>query len=481
MNKLKSNIYKIDNFPSKFNVQLIGSHVFPSILGVIMTITMYSIGIGVFFTQGFDLFQRKKPLMNRDREYVFSPVPKNISEITPLSFELLDTTGKYQNINLQDSDLVNVEVFYFSVNRKREEVFSRRDLAFEKCGNDKKYEERFNSLERNFTDILNKNNFKNHYCLKEMDALLGGTFQDDFYGNLCIKINPCKNNTSSKICKSEEMIKEFLSSEIFFELYYIDSNIESTNFNIPFASNFASYYIKLGYSSQITTKMNFIESEIKTDVGLIFESFETKSRFSYENMREQFNVRTQEQAFIEFYLNNADGKYHITRTYIKVQDVSAIVGGIVKFCSLVGSFFVTFLNKYDIFNLMIDIFKNQLKRQSATKGSFKQNNYINELKEQGQQIAKYDIKKEGIQSMVNNDNSKNPVLSHIDLKELDIDMLRVSILDQVKFLICCNNSKLKKVNHVNKKLNLIIDYSDLVIEKEMNKENKKIWNEEKVK
>ena len=52
---------KIDYFAVSLQLKFLGEKKFPSLLGSVLTLLMVSIGLSIFFTQGFDFIEKKKP------------------------------------------------------------------------------------------------------------------------------------------------------------------------------------------------------------------------------------------------------------------------------------------------------------------------------------------------------------------------------------------------------------------------------------
>lgn len=171
--------------------------------------------------------------------------------------------------------------------------------------------------------------------------------------------------TNSNMCNSALLRIPFKIAEdtadTYFTLSYTEGAVEPDNYEQPF-----SFFLKTAakiYGSVENTKlvnMFWKEVEVNTDKGLVFESLETKTSLSLDNLiidtldRGSGKTKTEKtkngisesvaQSFIEFNLYSSNNKLIYHRTYSKIIDIFANIGGISEVIGFVVIFFYAWYN-----------------------------------------------------------------------------------------------------------------------------------------
>ena len=149
----------------------------------------------------------------------------------------------------------------------------------------------------------------------------------------------CKNSTiknpTNIICKSDDVINQKLKGG-FFEFYYTDRYIDMVDFNDPIKEYMMVYFTTLDPFTSRFVDFFLKKVNITSDSGLVFEEKLTKSTVMFDYFREQFDTKSAETTIIQFYVNSGNNFLDINRTYFKLTDLLAIIGGIFNVCIIIG-------------------------------------------------------------------------------------------------------------------------------------------------
>ena len=209
----------------------------------------------------------------------------------------------------------------------------------------------------NFSDDLILNNYQQSYCLANQTALIGGRFSSDYFSNLRFSIIKCNNATSQIRCKPKEQIDAFFDGA-YFEFYFIDRYVDSSNYTNPFQYFFNTYFITLDPDSFKYVDMYFKTVNVVSDNGLLFQTTYTESEIMLDYVREQFSVYQASKEVIAFHINSSNNMVNINRYYMKIQDLAATIGGILKICLVVGLVISKFFNDYIMLETVLNTLYN---------------------------------------------------------------------------------------------------------------------------
>lgn len=461
-------LHPFDYFSQKLQIKFKNQNSFSSIFGLIFTIAMTSIGLSVLFTQGLDFIQKQKPITNKNEAN--DAIPSNYSFIGDFSTISISLYDLIDPNDVKDETSFSVEAYNFQVNRvvnSNGNVTSSLEylpIEIERCGNQlEKYKRRFNK-DSDLSDQLDHNDFANNFCFKDVNLKVGGIYISNFFSNINVSIKRCVNTTeNNNFCKPQEEItrKQKNLAVTFYHLNYV---VNSTNFDKPFTPFIEEYWIKLDYFSYQFIETFFSITQVITDKGWIFEDKVQEQRFAFDRFREQREGKLLNSPdILDIYFSVSTKRFIITRNYLKIQDVAAIVGGILKFCTVLGNFIVGIMNKYQIDEMMINTFF-QSPKKDIHKVKLPLQININEIK----------IHKNS--SILNNNQSHDELKPNVskknnNLKEFGIDIdtnlqLRVTYIDIILMhILCCFNTqkqKIKKIKEIQQRLYSIVDFSEII-------------------
>lgn len=155
------------------------------------------------------------------------------------------------------------------------------------------------------------------------------------------------------ICKSNEEINSMLQSG-YFELFYIDQNIDLSNFGSPFQDFFSLYFILLDPGSRKFVDLYFKTVNITSDPGFIFESLKVDTGLVFDYYREQMETSVNSEKIIEVYINSSNNVLKYSVIYLKFQDFAAGIGGFMNTLLLIGSFLTMIFNDHKMHEKIIN-------------------------------------------------------------------------------------------------------------------------------
>jgi hypothetical protein len=110
----------------------------------------------------------------------------------------------------------------------------------------------------------------NLYCLNDLNHTIKGSFSDDEYSFITLKIYKCKNNTN-RICKDEKNISDHLDGAIF-TIQYQDSIFDPNNFSYPFKPIMGDFMTTVSQKYYKDIYIYLKKFSLISDKGIIFEN-----------------------------------------------------------------------------------------------------------------------------------------------------------------------------------------------------------------
>lgn len=355
LKKLKS----LDYFGQPFQLTFDNQSYFYSWLGFSLTILIIGLAIAITITTGNQLFKKVKPNINTSiiNGYMAENYTLSSHQI-PFSYSLQGgDVNKFMNPSYYNIEVIHYSnVKYTQTNGTPVEINSREQIPYELCGNNReKYIERFNKF-GNFTEVLDLNKFDSHICLKNDNYTIGGNYLSNFFSNVLFQVHKCVNSTKNNFgCKTPSEINAVTAS-VNFGIYYIHSIPKPTNYTHPFQNVLDNYWMKVDPNIFQHADLYFSRLNITTDAGFMFEEFQTESRWQFEKFREIYQVTPPPNRVLRIYFGTSQNRVEITRFYMKVQELIALVGGILKATIVVGFGLTKFFHMYLMDELLINTF-----------------------------------------------------------------------------------------------------------------------------
>jgi hypothetical protein len=334
-------ILNCDLLGSQLEFKIDGKTRFKTLPGGIVSILLCIFCLVCVFLFGQDIVLKQKPLSRFSKIY-------NQNEVKlkdfPVVFFFNDFNGKaidnlFSYIKLEP---VYYELDWDEVNQKN--IIGLSTLFVEKCNST-----HFGNYTDMFTNPANKVPYKDSYCvnprkIKRADGTIEekeiiiknehATFPSKF---VQFRVRLCINETDDYQCAPKDKYDALLN-QMFALPYYLNNFVDvnnNTHPNLPFITNLAQGLNK-GF-----TKANYMKIKntfVNTDTGFIFEDKATKQFYQVEENRS--DILNYPNIILNFYLNGSSITDNYYRQYIKVQDIIAYIGGIVKVLFTLSGFVV---------------------------------------------------------------------------------------------------------------------------------------------
>ncbi|KAL4474780.1 hypothetical protein ABPG74_001476 [Tetrahymena malaccensis] len=203
---------------------------------------------------------------------------------------------------------------------------------------------------------FNQLNYPLLYCFdtSEQPVYFEGDFNQQEFSQLIVYFDKCQNSTSSQIiCKPKEVIDETLMlSKV--GVFMSDHVINPINFQNPISNRGISLYASTSSSFPQEMSLYFTNQYIETDSGVFYQQLESidtfvfvqqtiNPYFSSPNTLARIVIRLQKQK-----------ENYTKRTYLKLADVVAQIGGLLKILVLVGYLLCNRIQKLYYFKAIID-------------------------------------------------------------------------------------------------------------------------------
>jgi len=207
----------------------------------------------------------------------------------------------------------------------------------------------------NFT--LYNERLYNYFCI-ENNYTIGGDWGASEIQVPTFLIRRCSIETELKYnikCKTDDEIKHDHSNLFYVDLYLQKNLINPHNFSDPIKSSYSYGYkqIDIFNSDVLKQEIYYSTGELITDTGFLFSDISTSTFLEYESQTS--NEGTLNPA-LGPYLSSAEffitrGKRSYTRTYIRISDALANVGGLMSLFTVVIEIMFSFYlqNSYNKF------------------------------------------------------------------------------------------------------------------------------------
>jgi hypothetical protein len=329
----------IDVFSKSFEFTFGGKDKFKSTMGGYFTILTVFVIIYITWILGKEIIQHDVP-----KDYAvlgLKEQPANLTLIVPTGFMIQDNRGRI----ITDYDrLITFEAFYWNktrVNGTFVDAAPPKPLKIRECSSSDFSDEVYSSFV-----TLQMDSAK---CLDEREQVLGGDYTGDFVKFVSVRITPCFNTTERDYCAPfdesfnylnvKNLVVSLKSEKILYSsIDYAKPVTKIINENTilidPYIFNFPTYQM--------------YEFIVETDNGLIGQSKYSESFYEYYFLNDiitafdnEGNIPTHGSKLLLYeytFFESSTVKTQI-RSYLKLTDVLASLGGLLKCYYIVFNFF----------------------------------------------------------------------------------------------------------------------------------------------
>jgi hypothetical protein len=246
-------------------------------------------------------------------------------------------------------------------------------LNISKCDLNIHFSDEYKSYFQNFKNLTT------YYCINPRNysqtiyGLYGNSYPFSYYSfTLRYCLNTTENNNS---CYSISDIKNYIKSP-YLDVIFIDYNIDSLNHNDVKKIDLRKERYELSILLYKRIWLYFENIKYITDKGYIFTSKQKENFFRYHSVRIDPSLLEGEKSYFSTLtiLNSINTSIYY-KEYKKFQDYIAIIGGLVKIVTLVGTFLNYFysMNTYYLKIINDFIIENKIVEKNNKKQYLHQN------------------------------------------------------------------------------------------------------------
>jgi hypothetical protein len=455
----KKSLKIIDIFADGINLSLAGETSFQTIFGGLLTLITILIVAVFSWLIGKDIYYKEKPFFYQ-QSLTLTENPEIILNYTsfPLAIQMTDINSnvvsidKYLKLSLQFLNLeLNNGVF---------EIKENRELKLKSCEKNQ-----LPTIDQKTFDNLF---FSNFFCPIDWDLKLHGYWSESSLSYLSIQVFMCDYELTPEYCKNKEEIEEFIGkNKINLSLYMLDYQVSVTNYEFPNPSFIINPYKFL--TNQLKIVNNNIQTDIiSTDSGFLFESVSNVNYMrSVETQSDTAIVDMTDKQLIQYNFYSSNKKIISYRKYIKLSEIIASVGGLLKIFISIFYFINTRfskISKYLKISEQLFIFDDFQNTDNKNKTNILQSSFtINNFLAENRVIKLNEIPKNYVEILKEKINSHKKNIYKIHLSACN----RFSLICRAKRTYPYTNSNLNIQNYelseskIKKELDLMAIYKSL--------------------
>ena len=327
---------------AKFTFNEKGETTYKTIIGgIISFLSIFgSCGLCIYFLLKF--FDRNEAsVVHSTQTDIY--INNSISHKMPILLRLSDTNSKTFD-NPEKIYNITLKVWHGGSNDSTTLLQTYEDVEMEKCDINKHFNGEFKKI---INDIDNINTY---FCPIQRNynqtlyGIYGSIYPFSYYS---FTIRFCKNSTENNLCYPLEYSVNLLQ-ESYLDVIIIDYTLDSLN--IKNTGTMTLLKERFMISSTMFKRIWFYLENIKflTDDGYIFQNNKIDNFHRYNSVR--FDVDSRDTINVYYFATltilNTSQTSHYFKSYSKIQDYIAIMGGIIKAFTLIG----TFLNHFNAIN-----------------------------------------------------------------------------------------------------------------------------------
>jgi hypothetical protein len=315
-------------------------------LGGILTILIVIFLVYCINYFGEDIIKKEKPITTFSKAY--QPSSKIYLNNTPVVMAFYNSLGK-QYMNIEKYITFVAQRYYFEAGN-----IDYTYMNVEPCDEDRHlggYKQLFRDNKINVTNGV--------YCLNSNTTRYkNGTVEeipDIYFENengaadsslISTSIQTCKNTTSNPKCASKTDIDK-VGNDLFIMAYAVDGYVDLSDYSNPYKQYLQSLLINISPTVIKATHIMMKNTYITTDSGIIMEDIAEQNIYQIESSKT--DVVTSPYVFYSYYLESTRITDRYFRRYVKIQDLVANIGGLIRCLFMVSTMLTTFFSESKLF------------------------------------------------------------------------------------------------------------------------------------
>ncbi len=337
-------------FAQKMTLNFKDNETFSTVLGGILSLVIVVGNLAFFFYLASEMINRHNPkITNTILSETYAPkITLNYKNNFPYAFRITNSSG----YPITDPSIYQIDFGTYSINRTKGSPAKKFDKIYLNLCKKEEWAEK-GYLKKYIHSKLNQS-----FCIKDQNynVNLEGAYFESYFENAKFQIKMCENNTiPGVVCKDSNYIKSQLRGGEF-NFYFIGKYFNFHQFKKPMHYNFDNFHTDLSSIFAKKIDLNFVITTVDTDQGYFLEDIQTTKTFIYDQFREQaaFNGNY----LLKFYINSSLKVLNVQRSYMKLQDLTAKIGGILSVCLTIGTLISNYIGRYKMLTIIMNTLYN---------------------------------------------------------------------------------------------------------------------------
>jgi hypothetical protein len=369
-----------------FKTNLGSSLTIISILTILLALVYFSL----------DLFSSANPKIVLSIMNIFNPPKYHLSsENYGFAFGLEDSSyNQYVDETIYQAKAYQKTATRVQVGNSTQFQWDVTALELGRCSIDK--------FPSDFYKLFGDAPLNDMYCLKNNTFDIEGTFLNDQYSFLYIELYECKNSTDNidNPCKPKDVIDEALAGA-FFSFSHTDITIDPRNFTDPNQKYNGDSYTTI--SNKYFKEMHHYVKQvtIETDKGFLLMNTDRNTYLQDDYIKEMIDFR-QAPNFLSYTFKLSTVLETYNRSYKKVQNVAAEVGGIIELISIACIVISYFYNRAKFYEFIMNelYFTEEFNKKHITTKNFVHGKNIGLIEDTGKENTAKNLNNDAVR--VNN-------------------------------------------------------------------------------
>jgi hypothetical protein len=432
---IENSLKRLDIFSTQIKLPISHKKTFKTALGGFQSIIMFILSILLSWLIGQDIIFKQNPLAFmqtlQSKQYPSTVINYNTF---PFGINFIDK----DNNPLQNfSKFLNFRVHFVKFDYVNGSVIPdiyREEIHLAPCSL-----RHFPAVSEEdfYSSVLNS-----FLCPEELNYTLKGYWGESNIHFINLEVHLCDFEKNPELCAAPQEIHEFIKTTKLFQIQYLESFYNLKDFKNPKTS-----YVKLKYKTLDFTlgkEQTFFLKKIilNTDEGFLFKELKTDDFLLVdEDLIDSYEM-TKDKKAIGLFIHPSNLSDNYFREYIKIPNIIAGVGGIIKLLMFVFSLCnrilidtITHLNIVnEIFRFNLNRNENAKNRKPTNTGTVKLLN-THTINISNMNLIGTNNEKVILPSVITNSPSKY----HLDGKKTNNDKLKMSMKDL--YLTQCKISK----------------------------------------
>ena len=334
-NKINFNIMDFDIYAKRVGFFLENKEKLGTKLGFCLTILYVSISFGLFIFYTTIALKRTEIKVYDSTIYLKDSSDLNINP--ELFYFAFGVENPLTNTRFIDETIYTVKVKLYERVKDGSSLktIEEKILDVERCK-----QEKFGEL---YQKLFVSGELNDSYCINDINLTLSSDYQQSKLSYLNIEVYSCVNTSNNNNhCKPREEIDSYLSGT-FISFIAKDIGLDPSNYTYPIVPMVQNLRTTIDKNFFRDYALYFGLTEIQTDKGLFYESIYKerymnfiKSTQSFYNRDEQYYYNGDSMCDVQFKFG--DDIHVQKRTFMKMTEVFAIIGGYMQLFSTLFTF-----------------------------------------------------------------------------------------------------------------------------------------------